>query len=121
MVFKALATTSAGFAWSRCRADRQITLERALEHLRQIFAAVAVRVNADFEGGFAIDPAQVAANVTLAVTTSIAGLSIEDATGAADRPLHDFELAVVRIQAARHAISETCSGALLTGRSEGSI
>ena len=121
MGFKALATTSAGFAWSRGRADTQITLDQALEHLRQIDATVAVPVNADFEGGFAIDPAQVAANVKLAVATGIAGLSIEDSTGDASHPLHDFELAVARIQAARHAIDETGSGALLTGRSEGFI
>ena len=107
MGFKALATTSAGFAWSRGRADTQITLDQALEHLRQIVATVAVPVNADFEGGFAIDPAQVAANVKLAVATGIAGLSIEDSTGDASHPLHDFELAVARIKAARQAIDET--------------
>lgn len=121
MGFKALATTSAGFAWTRGLPDNQITLDQALEHLRHIVAAVAVPVNADFEGGFAIDPAQVAANVKLAVATGIAGLSIEDATGDPDHPLYDFDLAVARIQAARQAIDETGSGALLTGRSEGFI
>lgn len=121
MGFKALATTSAGFAWSRGLPDNQITLDQALEHLRQIVAAVAVPVNADFEGGFAIEPTQVAANVKLAVATGIAGLSIEDSTGDADRPLHDFELAVARIQAARQAIDETGTDVLLTGRSEGFI
>ncbi|AVO40395.1 isocitrate lyase/PEP mutase family protein [Simplicispira suum] len=121
MGFKALATTSAGFAWSRGRADNQITLDQTLEHLREIAAAVALPVNADFEGGFAIEPTQVAANVTLAVATGIAGLSIEDATGDPDHPLYNFELAVARIQAARQAIDETGSGVLLTGRSEGFI
>lgn len=121
MGFKALATTSAGFAWTRGLPDNHITLDQALEHLRQIAAAVAVPVNADFEGGFAIDPAQVAANVKLAVATGIAGLSIEDSTGDPGHPLYDFELAVTRIQAARQAIDETGSGVLLTGRSEGFI
>jgi len=121
MGFKALATTSAGFAWSRGLPDNQITLDQALEHLRQMVAAVAVPVNADFEGGFAIEPTQVAANVKLAVATGIAGLSIEDSTGDAEHPLHDFELAVARIQAARQAIDETGTDVLLTGRSEGFI
>ena len=121
MGFKALATTSAGFAWTRGLPDNQITLDQALEHLRQMTAAVAVPVNADFEGGFAIEPIQVTANVKLAVTTGIAGLSIEDATGDPDHPLYDFELAVARIQAARQAIDEADTAVLLTGRSEGFI
>lgn len=120
MGFKALATSSAGFAWSTGRADNQITLDQALEHLRQM-AAARVPVNADFEGGFAIDPQQVAANVKLAVATGIAGLSIEDSTGDAGHPLHDFDLAVARIKAARQAIDATGTGVLLTGRSEGFI
>ena len=81
MGFKALATTSAGFAWTLGRADNQVTLDEALEHLRVVAAAVNVPVNADFEGGFAVDPEQVAANVKLAAATGIAGLSIEDSTG----------------------------------------
>ncbi|MGP1681549.1 MAG: isocitrate lyase/PEP mutase family protein [Giesbergeria sp.] len=121
MGFKALATTSAGFAWSRGLPDNHITLDQALEHLRQIVAAVAVPVNADFEGGFATEPERVAENVTLAVATGVAGLSIEDTTGDANRPLYDFELAVARIRAARHAIDENGSGVVLTGRSEGFI
>jgi len=121
MGFKALATTSAGFAWTIGRPDNQITLDQALEHLRQIVAAVALPVNADFEGGFAIDPQHVAANVKLAVATGIAGLSIEDSTGDAGHPLHDFDLAVARVKAARRAIDETGIGVLLTGRSEGFV
>ena len=121
MGFKALATTSAGFAWSSGMADNQITLDQALAHLHQIVAAVAVPVNADFEGGFATAPERVAENVTLAVATGVAGLSIEDTTGDANRPLYDFELAVARIQAARQAIDGTGSSVLLTGRSEGFI
>ena len=119
--FKALATTSAGFAWTLGRADNQVTLHQVLEHLRVIAAAVKVPVNADFEGGFAIDPKQVAANVKLATATGIAGLSIEDSTGDAVHPLHEFDLAVERIRAARQAIDESGTGIVLTGRSEGFV
>lgn len=119
MGFKALATTSAGFAWTLGRADNHITRDQALAHLRAIAAAVEVPVNADFEGGFAIDPRDVAANVKLAAATGIAGLSIEDASGDAEHPLFDFTLAVERIKAAREAIDESGTGILLTGRSEG--
>ena len=76
MGFKALATTSAGLAWTLGRADNQITLEQTLEHLRVIADAVNVPVNADFQGGFAVDPQHVAANVKMAADTGIAGLSI---------------------------------------------
>lgn len=119
MGFKALATTSAGFAWTLGRADNHITRDQALAHLRAIAAAVEVPVNADFEGGFAIDPRDVAANVKLATATGIAGLSIEDASGDAADPLFDFTLAVERIRAAREAIDESGTSVLLTGRSEG--
>ena len=81
MGFPALATTSAGFAWTLGRADNQVTLDEALHHLEVIADAVAVPVNADFEGGYAVDPADVHTNVTLAVATGIAGLSIEDSRG----------------------------------------
>ena len=119
--FKALATTSAGFAWSVGRADNAVTLEQVLEHLEDIAGAVGVPVNADFEGGFAKEPQGVAANVARAVKTGIAGLSIEDSTGDARNPLFDFPLAVERIKAARMAIDQSGSGVLLTGRSEGFI
>ena len=119
--FPALATTSSGFAWSRGRADNHVSLEQTLAHLRSIAAAVDVPVNADFEGGFATMPADVAANVALATTTGVAGLSIEDSTGNMSNPLFDFTLAVERIQAARRAIDESGTGILLTGRSEGFI
>ncbi|MBE0549212.1 MAG: isocitrate lyase/phosphoenolpyruvate mutase family protein [Rubrivivax sp.] len=121
MGFKALATTSAGFAWTLGRADNQITLGQALEHLRSIVAAVKVPVNADFEGGFAVDPQHVAENVKLAAGTGIAGLSIEDSTGDETHPLHDFDLAVARVRAARRAIDESGTGVVLTGRSEGFV
>jgi len=121
MGFRALATTSAGFAWTLGRADNQVTLNQVLEHLRSIVAAVKVPVNADFEGGFAVDPQQVAENVKLAADTGIAGLSIEDSTGDAAHPLHDFDLAVARVRAARRAIDESGTGIVLTGRSEGFV
>ena len=151
MGFKALATTSAGHAWSlartdsgssvafaqtgstagtttgadhgarRARPDTDARRDAALEHLRQIASAAGVPVNADFENGYADDPDAVATNVTLAVSTGIAGLSIEDSTGEADEPLYPFELAVERVRAARQAIDESGTGVLLTGRSEGFV
>ena len=119
--FPALATTSSGMAWTLGRADNQVTLDQALEHLRVIADAVSVPVNADFEGGFAVDPQQVAANVKLAASTGIAGLSIEDSSGNEADPLFDFDLAVDRMRAARQAIDETRTGIVLTGRSEGFV
>jgi 2-methylisocitrate lyase-like PEP mutase family enzyme len=119
--FPALATTSAGFAWTLGRPDNHVTLDEALAHLRAISAAVDVPINADFEGGFAVEPAKVAENVALAVTTGIAGISIEDSTGDAANPLFDFELAVERVRAARRAIDASGTGVVLTARSEGFI
>ena len=121
MGFKALATTSAGFAWTLGRADAQATRDEVLDHLRAIAGAVDVPVNADFEGGYAVDPAQVAENVRLAADTGIAGLSIEDYSGDGDGPLFDFDLAVARVEAARSAIDESGRAVLLTGRSEGFV
>lgn len=121
MGFPALATTSAGQAWTLGRADTQVHLEEALEHLSTIAAAVHVPINADFEGGYAVPPADVAAHVTRAVATGIAGLSIEDASGDPGEPLLDFALAVERIEAARKAIDDSGTGVLLTGRSEGFV
>ncbi len=119
--FKALATTSAGFAWMLGRADNQVTLDEALEHLRLVADAVTVPVNADFQGGFADDPKQVNTNARLAVATGIAELSIEDSTGDDVRPLYEFDLAVERVRAARRAIDESGTGVVLTGRSEGFV
>ena len=119
--FKALATTSSGFAWTLGRADNQVTLDEALEHLRVVSNAVKIPVNADFEGGFAVEPQRVHANVKLAATTGIAGLSIEDSTGDEAQPLYEFDLAVERIRAARQAIDESGTGIVLTGRSEGFV
>ena len=119
--FKALATTSSGFAWSIAKSDTTVTLDEALAHVQAIAGAVDVPVNADFEGGFAIEPAGVAENVSRAVTTGIAGLSIEDSTGDEASPLFAFDLAVERVRAARAAIDASGTGVLLTGRSEGFI
>jgi 2-methylisocitrate lyase-like PEP mutase family enzyme len=119
--FPALATTSSGFAWTLGRADNHVTLEETLAHLRAISGGVDVPVNADFEGGFAVEPEGVAANVTKATTTGVAGLSIEDSTGDTAKPLFDFDLSVDRIRAARKAIDDSGTGVLLTGRSEGFI
>jgi 2-methylisocitrate lyase-like PEP mutase family enzyme len=119
--FPALATTSSGFAWSQGRRDNHVPLEDALTHFRALASAVDVPINADFEGGFAIRPEDVAVNVTAAVATGIAGLSIEDSTGDAVNPLFDFDLAVARIKAARAAIDASDTGVLLVGRSEGFI
>lgn len=119
--FPALATSSAAFAWSLGESDNRISLAQALAHLRDIALGVELPVNADFEGGFASAPGAVGINVTAAVATGIAGLSIEDSTGDSARPLYDFSLAVERIRAAREAIDASRSGVLLTGRSEGFI
>ena len=121
MGFPALATTSAGFAWTLGRADAQVTLEEALQHFAVIAEAVQVPVNADFAGGFAARPDMVAANVTRAVETGIAGLSIEDASGDPNDPLMNFDLSVDRIAAARQAIDDSGTGGLLTARSEGFV
>jgi len=119
--FPALATTSSGFAWSQGRPDNGITLDEAIDHFRSLAASVDVPINGDFEGGFAIEPAGVAANVARAVTSGIAGVSIEDSTGDSSNPLYDFELSVERIRAARKAIDQSGTRVVLTGRSEGFI
>jgi len=116
--FKALATTSSGFAWSRARADNHVDRETVLAHLADIVAATDLPVNADFEGGFAVDATGVARSVRLAVATGVAGLSIEDSTGDAARPLYALDEAVARIGAARGAIDATGGDTLLVGRAE---
>ena len=117
--FEALATTSAGIAWSLGRHDNHVPLDDALKRIEEICAAVRIPVNADFEGGFAVEPAGVALNVQRALSTGIAGISIEDSTGVADDPLFEFSHAVERVQAAAEAVRGT--GVLLTARSEGFI
>lgn len=119
--FKALATTSAGSAWTLGKSDNGVTLDEALEHLRAVAASVDVPVNADFEGGFAVEPDGVAANVARAVATGIAGLSIEDSSGDPATPLFGFDLSVARIRGARQAIDDHGGRVILTGRSEGFV
>ena len=116
--FKALASTSAGFAWTMGQPDNRVTVDDVCDHLAAICAAVDLPVNADFEDGFAHEPDKVAVNVARAVKSGVAGLSIEDFTGDNAKPLFDRALAVERIKAARQAIDADKSGVLLTGRCE---
>jgi 2-methylisocitrate lyase-like PEP mutase family enzyme len=117
--FKALATTSAGFNFWQGYPDHAIPRDQVLAHLQAVVAATDLPVNADFEGGFAHDPVDVAESVRLAVETSVAGLSIEDMTGDKAKPLYDFDHAVARVRAARQAIDRAGGDTLLVGRSEG--
>lgn len=121
MGFKALATTSSGFAWSQARADGQVARALVLEHLRTMAAATELPINADFESGYAVDPAGVAESVRMAMATGIAGLSIEDSTGDPEHPLRDIDAAVARLRAARAAIDEAGGDTLLVGRAENFI
>jgi 2-methylisocitrate lyase-like PEP mutase family enzyme len=118
--FPALATTSAGFGFARGVVDRPdaLTVDDVLAHVADIVAVASVPVNVDFQNGYAADAGGVAENVTRCVQTGVAGLSIEDATGDADRPLYELGEAVERIRAAREAIDASGEDVLLTGRAE---
>jgi 2-methylisocitrate lyase-like PEP mutase family enzyme len=116
--FKALATSSAGFAFSRGKPDGGVPRDTMLTHIREIVEATALPVNADFMAGYADEPEDVAANVQRCVETGVAGLSIEDSTGRSDRPLYEKKLAIQRIRAARSAIETSKSGVILTARCE---
>jgi len=116
--FKALATTSAGFAFAQGLPDGGVALNRMLDHFRDIAASTSLPVNADFLNAFADDPAGVAENVRRCVETGVAGLSVEDSTGNNQRPLYDFALAVERIKAARVAIDSAGVPVVLTARCE---
>src|SRR5437867_840298 len=116
--FKALATTSSGFAWSQGGYDGSISRDRVLAHLAEIVAATDLPVNADFENGFARDAAGVAESVRLAMETGVAGLSIEDSTGDAATPLFEVAVAVERMRAARRSIDKAGGDTLLVGRAE---
>ncbi len=118
MGFKALASTSAGFAWSKCLPDNAVTREMVLEHLRDLVANTDIPINADYEGGFAHDPAGVAESVALACDTGVAGLSIEDSKRDKENPVYTLEEGTARIAAARAAIDKKGGGTLLVGRSE---
>lgn len=116
--FKALATTSSGFAWSQGLPDYGITREVALAHFAAMVEATDLPINADFQNGFAHDPRGVAESIELAVETGVAGISIEDSTGDPAKPLYDVDLAAARIRAARDAIDRKGGDALLVGRAE---
>ena len=116
--FKALASTSSGFAWSQGHPDNGLLRGKVLAHLQELVAATELPVNADFENGFGSDAAAVAQSVTLAVEAGVAGLSIEDSTGDAARPLFTVDEAVERLRAARRAIDDAGGDTLLVGRAE---
>ena len=119
--FKALATTSSGFAHAQGFADGAVPRELMLDHLSEIAAAADVPVNADFEGGYADDPEAVAESVRLCIATGVAGLSIEDSTGDPAKPLYDFDLALARVRAARAAIDKAGGDVVFTARTEGFV
>jgi 2-methylisocitrate lyase-like PEP mutase family enzyme len=116
--FKALATTSAGFAFSRGKADGAVPRDEMLAHIREIVEATELPVNADFEAGYADEPEHVAGNVRLCLKTGVAGLSIEDNSRRTVAPLYDKKLAIERVRAARRAIDDSETGVVLTGRCE---
>lgn len=116
--FQALATTSAGCAWSEGRPDGAVSLEATLEHLRLMAGATPLPLNADFGDGFGATPDEVGAAVTAALDTGITALSIEDASGVAGAPLRPLEEAVQRLAAARAAIDRAGADVLLVGRAE---
>jgi 2-methylisocitrate lyase-like PEP mutase family enzyme len=118
--FAALATTSAGFAFSKGLPDGPGAVSRdvMLAHFREVAGATSLPVNADYQNGYADNPEGVAANVELCLRTGVAGLSIEDSTGRAHQPLYDFELAVERIKASRLAVDASGVPAILTARCE---
>ncbi|MGH7982442.1 MAG: isocitrate lyase/PEP mutase family protein [Candidatus Udaeobacter sp.] len=116
--FEALATTSAGFAFSRGKSDGAVPRDEMLAHIREIVTSTSLPVNADFLAGYADEPEDVAANVRLCLATGVAGLSIEDNTGRTDSPLYEKQMAVERIHAAHAAIDASKTGVVLTGRCE---
>lgn len=117
MGFKALATTSAGFAYTLGRADGQVSLEEKLAHCRLLCDATDIPINADFENGFADDPEGVAVNVARLAETGVAGCSIEDFSRD-DQLIYGMELAIERVQAAAEAIASLQAPMLLTARAE---
>jgi 2-methylisocitrate lyase-like PEP mutase family enzyme len=119
--FKALATTSAGFAYSQGLTDGNVARDVMLSHIRAIVAATPLPVNADYESGHAVTLEELTESVRLCVETGVAGLSIEDSTLGPDEPLYPLDTAVARIRAARAAIDQTRADVLLTARSEGFI
>ncbi|OMG61946.1 2-methylisocitrate lyase [Stutzerimonas balearica] len=116
--YRALATTSAGYAWSQGQADGQLSRDDTLAHMRYMAAMSDLPINADFESGFGATPEAVFDSVSLALATGVAGLSIEDSTGDPAQPVRDKAQAVERLQAARAAIDAGGGDTLLVGRAE---
>ena len=120
--FPALATTSAGFAFSQGLPDSGdaavIGRDRSLAYIASVTAAVDIPVNADFMSGYGLEPEDVAESVSRCVAAGVAGLSIEDATGDSSSPLYELPIAIERIRAARHAIDRSGGDVLLTARAE---
>jgi 2-methylisocitrate lyase-like PEP mutase family enzyme len=116
--FKALASTSAGFAFTRGMQDAAVPRDSMLDHLRELAAATSLPVNADFRNGYADEAEGVAANVRRCIATGVAGLSIEDSTDNGGTPLYEFDLAVARVKAARAAIDGSGIPVVLTARCE---
>jgi 2-methylisocitrate lyase-like PEP mutase family enzyme len=119
--FKALATTSSGFAHAQGYTDGAVPRDMMLDHLREMAQATDIPLNADFEGGYADTPEGVAESVRLCVETGVAGLSIEDSTNDDSKPLYDFDLALARVRAARSAIDKAGGDVMFTARTEGFI
>lgn len=113
--FRAIASTSAGAAWAAGKEDGELNLEEVLDHLRMLVASTPLPVNGDFENGFADGPEDLARNVSCAVETGVAALSIEDWSGTS---MYDVGLAVERLQAARGAIDAHDPTVMLVGRNE---
>jgi 2-methylisocitrate lyase-like PEP mutase family enzyme len=118
--FKALATTSSGFAFTKGLPDAvsAVALDDVLAHVRELSAATSLPVNADFQNGYADAPEDVAQNVTRCIATGVAGLSIEDATGDSEAPLYETRLAIDRVKAARAAVVTAGIPVVLTARCE---
>ena len=116
--FVALASTSAGYAWSTGRPDNAVTRSDVLQHLTSLCAAVDLPVNADFESGFASEPEGVAANVAVAIQTGVAGLSVEDRVVGNLTRLYDTPFAAERIRACRAGIDRSGHEVILVARTE---
>ena len=118
--YSAVATTSAGFAFSRALPDAVSVIPRAemIGHIADIVEATSLPVNADFQNCYADEPAEVATNVALCIATGVAGLSIEDSNGSESEPLYEFDLAVERVKAARATVDDSGQGVVLTARCE---
>lgn len=116
--FKAIASTSSGFAFTQGLPDEGLARELVLDHLERLVRAVDIPVNADFQAGYGETPQAVAESVRLCVETGVAGLSIEDATGRKDKPLYELPEALDRLRAAREAIDKSGKDVMLTARAE---